>query len=256
MRARASSARAQLRALKGIRKQTAAEKRAEVRAWKARGKEGVAMARAHLAELSLALKTATKATRELARYVAPGAQTLVEREATKALNEQQRRHAAELRGSAKSQKAAEAEIARYRAATAEQRKAAELRAARAAELLRESDDEVRNDLTTDDERLLFELVRTHIKPTPRMTRTEAFFHWMHDNASNIPGILARYHAERADREWDAMAEARDQDEADEIVRRLRAEPVKVPPWMRAELSKSRRPRQAAAPPPPVVIVPF
>lgn len=255
MRARASSARAQLRALKGIRKQTAAEKRAEVRAWKARGKEGVAMARAQLAELSLALKTATKATRELARYVAPGAAALVEREATQALDEQRRRHAAELRGSARMQKAAEAEISRYRAATAEQRKAAELRQARAAELLRESDDEVRNDLTTEDERLLFELVRTHIKATPRMTRTEAFFHWMHDNASNIPGILARYHSEQADREWKAMAEARDQDEADEAVRRLREQPVKVPPWMRSELNKSRRPRQAAAPP-PVVLVPF
>jgi hypothetical protein len=255
LRARASAARAQLRALKGVRKQTAAEKRADVRAWRARGKEGVAAARAQLAELTLALKTATAATRGLARYVAPGAAALVEREATQALDEQKKRHAAELRSAAQMAQGAEADIARFRAATAEQRAAGKARAARAAEVLAESDDRVRNDLDSDDERLLFELVRTSIKATPRMTRTEAFFQWMHDNASNIPSILARYHSEQADREYAAMAEARDQDEAEEAVRRVRAEPVRVPPWMRSELGRSRKPRQTAAPP-PVVIVPF
>jgi hypothetical protein len=256
LRARASAARAQLRALKGVRKQTAAEKRADVRAWRARGKEGVAAARAQLAELTLALKTATAATRGLARYVAPGAAALVEREATQALDEQKKRHAAELRSAAKMAKGAEADIARFRAATAEQRAANKARAARAAEVLAESDDRVRNDLDSDDERLLFELVRTSIKATPRMTRTEAFFQWMHDHASNIPGILARYHSEQADREYAAMAEARDQDDAEEAVRRVRAEPVRVPPWMRSELGRSNKPKQTAAPPPPVVIVPF
>jgi len=254
LRARASAARAQLRALKGVRKQTAAEKRADVRAWRARGKEGVAAARAQLAELTLALKTATAATRGLARYVAPGAAALVEREATQALDEQKKRHAAELRSAAKMAKGAEADIARFRAATAEQRAAGKARAARAAEVLAESDDRVRNDLDSDDERLLFELVRTSIKATPRMTRTEAFFQWMHDHASNIPGILARYHSEQADREYAAMAEARDQDEAEEALRRVRAEPVRVPPWMASELGRSRKPKQTAAP--PVVIVPF
>lgn len=256
LRARASAARAQLRALKNVRKQTAAEKRADVRAWRARGKEGVAAARAQLAELTLALKTATAATRGLARYVAPGAAALVEREATQALDEQKKRHAAELRSAAKMAKGAEADIARFRAATAEQRAAGKARAARAAEVLAESDDRVRNDLDSDDERLLFELVRTSIKATPRMTRTEAFFQWMHDHASNIPGILARYHSEQADREYAAMAEARDQDDAEEAVRRVRAEPVRVPPWMRSELGRSNKPKQTAAPPPPVVIVPF
>jgi hypothetical protein len=152
-------------------------------------------------------------------------------------------------------KGAETDIARFRAATAEQRAAGKARAARAAEVLAESDDRVRNDLDTEDEKLLFELVRSHIKATPRMTRTEAFFQWMHDNASNVPNILARYHAEIAEREWSAMAEARNQDEADEAVRRVRAEPVRVPPWMRSELERSRKPKQTAAPP-PVVIVPF
>jgi hypothetical protein len=256
LRARASAARAQLRALKGVRAQTASEKRADVRAWRARGREGVAAARAQLAELTLALKTATAATRGLARYVAPGAAALVEREALKALDEQKKRHGAELRSAAKMAKGADAEIARYRAATAEQRAAGRARAARAAEVLAESDDRVRNDLDTEDERLLFELVRAHIQPTARMTRTEAFFQWMHDHASNIPGILARYHTEQADREWAAIAEARDQDEADEAVRRVRAEPVKVPAWMRSELGRTRKPKQTAAPPPPVVIVPF
>jgi hypothetical protein len=256
LRARASAARAQLRALKGVRAQTAAEKRADVRAWRARGREGVAAARAQLAELTLALKTATAATRGLARYVAPGAAALVEREATQALDEQRKRHASELRSAAKMAKGAEAEIARFRAATAEQRAAGKARAARAAEVLAESDDRVRNDLDTEDERLLFELVRTTIKPTARMTRTEAFFQWVHDNASNIPNILARYHSEQADREWAAMTQARDQDEADEAVRRVRAEPVRVPAWMRSELGRSRKPRQTAAPPPAVVIVPF
>jgi hypothetical protein len=253
LRARASAARAQLRALKGVRAQTAAEKRADVRAWRARGREGVAAARAQLAELTLALKTATAATRGLARYVVPGAAALVEREALKALDEQKKRHGAELRSAAKMAKGAEADIARFRAGTAEQRAAGKARAARAAELLAESDDRVRNDLDTEDERLLFELVRSTIKPTARMTRTEAFFQWVHDNASNIPNILARYHAEQADREWLAMAQARDQDEADEAVRRVRAQPVKVPAWMRSELG--RKPKQTAAPP-PVIIVPF
>jgi hypothetical protein len=254
LRARASAARAQLRALKGVRAQTAAEKRADVRAWRARGREGVAAARAQFAELTLALKTATAATRGLARFVAPGAAALVEREATQALDEQRKRHASELRSAAKMAKGAEADIARFRAATAEQRAAGRARAARAAEVLAESDDRVRHDLDTEDERLLFELVRTTIKPTARMTRTEAFFQWMHDHASNVPGILARYHAEQADREWAAIAEARDQDEADEAVRRVRAEPVKVPAWMRSELGRTRKPKQTAAP--PVIIVPF
>ena len=255
LRARASAARAQLRALENVRKQTAAEKRADVRAWRARGREGVAAARAQLAELELALKIATAATRGLARYVAPGAAALVEREAAQALDEQKKRHAAELRSAAKLAKGAETDVARYRAATAEQRAAGKARAARAAEVLAESDDRVRNDLDTEDERLLFELVRAHIQPTTRMTRTEAFFQWMHDHASNIPGILARYHTAQADREWAAMAQARNQDEADEAVRRVRAEPVRVPPWMRSELKRASKPKQTAAPP-TVVIVPF
>lgn len=250
-RAGAAGARAQVRAFKGLKKQTAAEQRVEARAWRARGKEGVATARRKLAELTLALRTATRAAREVGRYVAPGARAAIEAEARAALDAQRKRHAAELRGVAKMARAAESTLSQYKAATAGQREAARQRAERAAEILRESDDQVRNDLNTDDERLLFELVRTRIQPTSRMTRTEAFWQWCHDNASNISSILARYHEEQAEREWQAMANARNEDEAEEAVRRVREEPVRVPAWMRSE--RPRRTRQATAPPAVVVV---
>ena len=59
--------------------------------------------------------------------------------------------------------------------------------ARAAERKAESDDEVRGNLEPD-MLPVFDSIRRSIKRTPRMSRTEAFLHWAHDNPGEVVAI--------------------------------------------------------------------
>jgi len=63
---------------------------------------------------------------------------------------------------------------------------------RAAERARESDDEVRNN-TERELWPVWEKVKHKFKDTPRMTRTEAFAHWMHDHPADVEKILYADH---------------------------------------------------------------
>lgn len=73
---------------------------------------------------------------------------------------------------------------------------------RAAELRTESDSQVIHNLGDNEELIaLFKKVRKKIKATPRMTRTEAFFQFLHDN----PEALDEFRAAR-ERKWETEAE--------------------------------------------------
>jgi len=63
---------------------------------------------------------------------------------------------------------------------------------RAAERARESDDEVRNN-TERELWPVWEKVKHKFKDSPRMTRTEAFAHWMHDHPADVEKILYADH---------------------------------------------------------------
>jgi hypothetical protein len=63
---------------------------------------------------------------------------------------------------------------------------------RAAERARESDDEVRNN-TERELWPVWEKVKHKFKGSPRMTRTEAFAHWMHDHPADVEKILYADH---------------------------------------------------------------
>jgi hypothetical protein len=56
---------------------------------------------------------------------------------------------------------------------------------RAREKQRESDDEVANNIEDPGLRAVWDKVKRSIKPTGRMTRTEAFLHWAHDNPADV-----------------------------------------------------------------------
>lgn len=62
--------------------------------------------------------------------------------------------------------------------------------ARARERKLESDDEVRANLSPD-ELAVWEVVGRRIKPGARMTRTEAFQHWLHENQGEVALILEK-----------------------------------------------------------------
>lgn len=73
---------------------------------------------------------------------------------------------------------------------------------RAAELRSESDSQVIHNLGDNEELIaLFKKVRGKIKPTKRMTRTEAFFQYLHDT----PEALDEFRAKR-ERKWEQEAE--------------------------------------------------
>jgi hypothetical protein len=65
----------------------------------------------------------------------------------------------------------------------------------------ESAEEVRNNLDTEEERALWDIMKGKIHAGPRMSRTEAFAHWMHDNSADVSRLLTKYY-ERLEREAD------------------------------------------------------
>lgn len=66
----------------------------------------------------------------------------------------------------------------------------------------EDDDAVRGNL--DPELVpIFDRVRTKIRATPRMSRTEAFLHWAHDHAGEVARMQAEIAEEEAEREFRA-----------------------------------------------------
>lgn len=72
-----------------------------------------------------------------------------------------------------------------------------------AEKRRESDDEVRNNLTAD---LIpvWDAVKAKIKPSARMSRTEAFLQWAHDHSAEVHEIIAQHTDEEGERAWREM----------------------------------------------------
>lgn len=82
-------------------------------------------------------------------------------------------------------------------------------AARAREVRQESDDEVRGNLSGD-ELYVWERVKSKIKPRDRMSRLEAFQHWMHEHGGEVARILEQQYAgdvARLEREEKAAREA-------------------------------------------------
>jgi len=67
-------------------------------------------------------------------------------------------------------------------------------AALVAERRAESDDEVRANLSGDELRI-FERVKARIRPTGRMSRTEAFAQWVHDHSADVARIVEQLAAE-------------------------------------------------------------
>jgi hypothetical protein len=84
--------------------------------------------------------------------------------------------------------------------------------AKAREARGQSDDDVRANLSGD-ELIVWEAVRSRIKPTGRMTRTEAFQHWLHEHQGEVLRILDKRAShdlkelERLEREYARDAKA-------------------------------------------------
>jgi hypothetical protein len=66
------------------------------------------------------------------------------------------------------------------------------------EVREESDDDVRNNVG-EDEAIIFDKVRARIKTTARMSRTEAFTHWLHDHPADAQRILEAHHEQDVER---------------------------------------------------------
>lgn len=96
----------------------------------------------------------------------------------------------------------------------------------AREVKQESDSEVLANLS-ESEAIVFEAVKAKIKPTGRMTRTEAFYQWVHDHSADVARIIDRHYQDdvaKLEREqaahWKAMqksyAKASDRELGDRI----------------------------------------
>ena len=98
------------------------------------------------------------------------------------------------------------ELARLRAAARSpaQRHAAERARLTRATSIKESDDEVRRNLTPD-LAIVWEVVkgRPGMRASKRRTRTEAFLEWVHDHAGDAQRILA----EHAEQRWSGIEES-------------------------------------------------
>lgn len=80
-----------------------------------------------------------------------------------------------------------------------QQAAAERARVRRAEQVRESDDEVRRNLSPD-LAIVWSAVRGRIKPSKRRTRTEAFLEWVEEHQGDAARILDEHAAKRFERE--------------------------------------------------------
>ena len=80
-----------------------------------------------------------------------------------------------------------------------------------------SGDEVLRQLDAD-EAIVFRLVGSDVRATPRMTRLEAWQQWMHDHPGDFARLLAEHHEREAQREHDAhkQAQALEACEAEEL----------------------------------------
>jgi hypothetical protein len=65
-----------------------------------------------------------------------------------------------------------------------------------------SGDEVLRQLD-EDEAIVFRLVGSDVRATPRMTRIEAWQQWMHDHPGDFARLLSEHHEREAQREHDA-----------------------------------------------------
>ena len=80
-----------------------------------------------------------------------------------------------------------------------------------------SGDEVLRQLDAD-EAIVFRLVGSDVRATPRMSRSEAWQQWMHDNPGDFARLLAEHYEREAQREHDAhrAAQALEACEAEEL----------------------------------------
>lgn len=75
----------------------------------------------------------------------------------------------------------------------------------AREKRKESDDEVRNNLTPELVPV-WEAMKSKIRPGARMSRTEAFLQWAHDHSADVARLMADAAEQDADRRFAAMVE--------------------------------------------------
>ena len=75
----------------------------------------------------------------------------------------------------------------------------------AREKRKESDDEVRNNLTPELVPV-WEAMKSKIRPSARMSRTEAFLQWAHDHSADVARLMADAAEQDADRRFAAMVE--------------------------------------------------
>lgn len=73
----------------------------------------------------------------------------------------------------------------------------------AAERRAQEEEEVERDIERDDPELLavWERVKGQIRATPRRSRAEAFFDWVHDNAGEVEAMKARIQEEEFERDF-------------------------------------------------------
>jgi len=224
-------AKARIAEVKKLRTLTAKERATLTREWRVKAREGIKRARASLRDLRAGLRAASKATREIAGYIAPGARVVLSAQERAAIDTLARRHAEQIASAEKRAEGAAAmieahaentlEARRQRARLREERarlSAGGRRPSRAAEMAAEVESEVINDLASPEEVILYEhakrsggLAAVERKDRAgRMTPTERFYQWVHDHAGEVPRILADHYEADAERAWSEM-EAREAD---------------------------------------------
>lgn len=224
-------AKARIAEFQKLRTLTAKERAQLKREWRTKAREGIKRARASLRDLRAGLRAASKATREIAGYIAPGARVVLSAQERAAIDTLARRHAEQIASAEKRAEGAAAlieahaentlEARRQRARLREERarlSAGGRRPSRAAEMAAEVESEVINDLASPEEVILYEhakrsggLAAVERKDRAgRMTPTERFYQWVHDHAGEVPRILADHYEADAERAWSEM-EAREAD---------------------------------------------
>lgn len=227
----ALKARERIATVKKLRAMTAKERAQMVREWRIRAREGIKRARKSLQDLRAGLRAASKATREIAGYIAPGARVVLSAQERAAIDTLARRHAEQIASAEKRAEGAAAlieahaentiEARRLRARLREERgrlSAGGRRPSRSAEAAAEVESEVMNDLASPEEVVLYQhakrsggLAAVQRKDRAgRMTPTEQFYQWVHDHAGEVPRILADYYEADAERAWSEM-EAREEE---------------------------------------------
>ena len=227
----ALKARERIAQVNKLRALTAKERATLTRQWRTKARDGIKRARASLRDLRAGLRAASKATREIAGYIAPGARVVLSAQERAAIDTLSKQHADQIASATKRAEGAAAlieahaentlEARRQRARLREERarlSAGGRRPSRAAEMAAEVESETINDLQSPEEVILYQYAKrsgglaavARKDRGARMTPTERFYQWVHDHAGEIPRILADHYEADAERAWSEM-EAREEE---------------------------------------------